>query len=118
MDDIKPGELYPEVSKRDFIKRLAEKLDVSQEQAYYIYNGFMNTLAETLLNNEGVVLYKIGKFEIKQSNLRKARNYFNNNEIVDVPPRPYVKFKFAREFKALYRKYNTGRDENGPKRDN
>ena len=86
--------------KTDFIKAMAIKAQMSQEEARVAYEAFMDVLKETL-PNEKVILSGFGNFELQHKEARVAMNP-KTGEKIDVEEHNVPTFKFCKAFKEMF----------------
>ena len=86
------------MTKADVIKQMAEKTGMKAGDAMKMYNAFVATLTEGLLEGEGVQLAGFGTFLIRERAERTGRNPQSGEEIT-IPASKQVTFKAAKALK-------------------
>jgi nucleoid DNA-binding protein len=84
------------MTKKDIIKTLADKFEVSQADSKRIVQGTFNAIVDTLLSEGRIELRGFGVFEVKTRKQRNARNP-QTGETVVVPERKVIAFKPGKE---------------------
>lgn len=87
--------------KTDFIKIMAEKAEMSQEEARRAYDAFIDTIKEELPKEKKITLAGFGNFELVEKEARKGMNPKTGEEI-DVPAHNVPNFKFCKAFKEMF----------------
>jgi len=90
------------VTKKEIVKQIADKLDLTQLKTKEIVQLTFDAIVETLLEDGRIELRNFGVFEVKQRKARKARNP-RTGERVDVPPKNVVTFKPGKEMEDKVR---------------
>jgi nucleoid DNA-binding protein len=82
------------VTKKEIVKDIADKLDLTQLKTKEIVQMTFDAIIDTLIESDDhrIELRNFGVFEVKQRQARKARNP-RTGEPVDVPPKNVVTFK-------------------------
>jgi nucleoid DNA-binding protein len=88
------------MSKGDLKKYVVENTGVTLAEAGKIVDVVIAGLVEELLSEKKTTLPNFGRFEIKETKARKARNPRTGEEVM-VPAKKAVKFKAARELKEV-----------------
>jgi len=83
------------VTKKQIIKQLADKFQMSQTDTKNIVQGTFDTIIEVIADNGRIELRNFGVFEVKSRAARKARNPKTGEE-VSVPAKRVVTFKPGR----------------------
>ena len=65
------------MNKKDFVKEVAKRSELSEYAINEIYNVSYELIAETLIRGENVEISKIGTFVL---NTKKAKNLFGENK--------------------------------------
>lgn len=83
------------MTKKEIIKQLAEKFQLSQTDTKNIVQGTFDTIIEVIAERGRIELRNFGVFEVKDRAARKARNPKTGEE-VNVPAKRVVTFKPGR----------------------
>jgi len=83
------------VTKKEIIKQLAEKYNLSQTDTKNIVQGTFDTIIEVIATTGRIELRNFGVFEVKGRAARKARNPKTGEEVY-VPAKKVVTFKPGR----------------------
>jgi nucleoid DNA-binding protein len=107
----------PLVTKKEIVKDIADKLDLTQLKTKEIVQKTFDAIVETLVETGRIELRNFGVFEVKQRAARKARNP-RTGERVDVPPKNVVTFKPGKKMEERVRQMTnvpllTSEDEDG-----
>lgn len=86
------------VLKQDLIIRAAGRVDITQAKAKEVIDGFLADITEALSKGDEVTLHGFGKFTIKATAARTARNPITGDP-VNVPAKRKVAFKAQRALK-------------------
>jgi len=88
------------MTKKDFIKRLANKAGTTIKEAEKFFEAFSDTMLETFLENENIRMPKLGIFKVVTTKERKGYNPATGEEIT-IPARKQVKFKQSEHLKKV-----------------
>jgi nucleoid DNA-binding protein len=80
------------MTKKDIVRSIAEKLDLTQLQTKEIVQKTFDAIVETIVEERRIELRNFGVFEVKRRAARKARNP-KTGEKVDVKEKFVVTFK-------------------------
>ena len=80
------------MTKKEIVRSIAEKLEMTQQCTKDIVQKTLDTLIETLVVERRIELRNFGVFEVKRRASRKARNP-KTGEIVNVEEKFVVSFK-------------------------
>jgi len=80
------------MTKKEFVKVLAENLGVSQKDADVAFSAVFGTLEEVLINGDEVSVPKFGKFFVGVQAARTCRNP-QTGDPIEVPEKNVPKFK-------------------------
>lgn len=83
------------MTKKDIVKTLADRFQLSQVDAKKVVQGTFDAILETLLANGRIELRNFGVFEVKMRKARKARNPRTGAEVF-VAEKRVVTFKPGR----------------------
>lgn len=93
------NQLLPsDLNTKEFIKALAEKLDVSQKEAENLLDDTTKVIRETLSEDKKLTVLHLGSFQVKKSASRSAYIPALNKKAL-VPPRKVVQFQAADSLK-------------------
>ena len=79
-------------TKKDIVKRIANKLNLSQADTKKTVQGMLDEIVEILASEGRLELRGFGVFKVKQRAERKARNPKTGEEVI-IPARKVVTFK-------------------------
>lgn len=85
------------MSRIGFIEAVAQKLDISEDEAGEFILLMVDTLTESLIKSRRVELDEFGTFLIKTSKPRTAIN-IQTQEVYPIPPQDYPAFEPAAAF--------------------
>jgi nucleoid DNA-binding protein len=80
------------MTKKDIVRSIAEKLDLTQLQTKEIVQKTFDAIVETIVEERRIELRNFGVFEVKRRAARKARNPKTGEKV-------FVKEKFVVTFK-------------------
>jgi DNA-binding protein HU-beta len=86
------------MTKKDFVKVLADGMSVSQKDAEKAFNGVFDAIANSLLSGEEVSIPKFGKFVPAVQGARTCRNP-KTGDTIEVPEKKAIKFKPSKTLK-------------------
>jgi integration host factor subunit beta len=88
------------MTKSDMAEKLAEKLNITKQQAETIINLFTNSIVEALSKGDKVEIRGFGSFRIRHRAAKEGRNP-KTGEKVFVPPKKVPFFKTGKEFRLI-----------------
>lgn len=88
------------MKKRDFIKEIAKKSQMSISDVDRVIKTFVDTLVENLVKGEVISLSGLGSFRVKSRKARPARN-LKTNEIISVPAGKKINFRPTKTLKKV-----------------
>ena len=88
------------MTKADLIEAVAKAVDVSKREAETIVNTFLDSIIDSLNNNEGVELRGFGSFRIREREARTGRNP-RTGANVEVKPKRVPYFKVGKHLKEM-----------------
>lgn len=88
------------MKKAEFIKAVAEKLEVTQVEARATLEGVFETIEDTLVEGKKVPLGDIGKLEVRDRAARKGHNP-QTQESIDIPASKAIALKVGKHGKSL-----------------
>lgn len=88
------------MNKKELIKAVAEKVEMSQKDVAVIVNLVFETFSTALSEGQDIKVAGFGAFKVKERAERKARNPQTQEEIV-VPATKVVSFKPAKQLKDI-----------------
>ena len=86
------------VVKQDLIIRAAGRVDITHVKAGEVLNGILADITDALSKGDEVTLHGFGKFTVKATAARTARNPITG-EAVNVPAKRKVVFKAQKALK-------------------
>jgi DNA-binding protein HU-beta len=90
--------LTDNLNTKDFIKALAEKLDVSQKEAENLLQQTTQVFREAVSEEKKLTVLHLGSFQVKKSDSRSAYIPALNKKAL-VPPKRMVQFQAADSLK-------------------
>lgn len=87
------------MTKGEFIKFYANKMDISQADARKHVDGFMDCVKEVLLEEDKLSFTGFGAFEIKHRKARMGRNPRKPEEEIEIKAYSTPVFKAGKTFK-------------------
>jgi nucleoid DNA-binding protein len=91
------------MTKKEIVRSIAERLNLTQLQTANIVQNVFESLAETLVTEGRIELRNFGVFEVKKRKARKARNPRTGEE-VQVKEKNVVVFKTGKALEDALRK--------------
>jgi len=88
------------MTKSDMAEKLAEKLNITKQQAEGIINIFTNSIIEALSKGDKVEIRGFGSFRVRHRSAKEGRNP-KTGEKVFVPPKKVPFFKTGKEFRLI-----------------
>lgn len=89
------------MNKNDFIKSIAEKMEVSAAQAARYYEAMTETITEGLKDAGKISLNGLGNFELKHKAARQGINPLTKQKI-SIAASNAPTFKFSAAYKKLF----------------
>ena len=86
------------MTKAEIVAEISKKTGIEKNAVLMVVEGVMESIRESLANNENVYLRGFGTFEVIRRNEKMARN-ISKGETVVVPAHNIPKFKPCKEFK-------------------
>ena len=86
------------MNKSDLIAKIADKAALSKKDAEKALNAFVETVTETLVAGDKVVLVGFGSFETKKRAARKGKNP-QTGAVIDIPAATVPAFKVGKALK-------------------
>lgn len=80
------------MNNKEFISALAKRSDYKSADVQHMVRTTVNAITETLLNEGGVSLSRLGSFDVKKRNERIINNPSTGQRML-VPPKLVVNFK-------------------------
>lgn len=81
------------VTKRDLVVKVSDKTNLTQQQAFYAIQGFIDEITECLAEGDTVALRNFGSFQVTETKPKIGRNPKKPYLSVKIPARQVVKFK-------------------------
>ena len=78
--------------KKEFVKKIAEKLDKPLVEVERIVDVLFETIKESMKKEEQIIIKEFGKFEVVEKAGRVGRNPQTGEQIM-IKPKKVVKFK-------------------------
>lgn len=86
------------MNKSQLVTKVAEKSGLTKKDVNKVVDSFMETVEETLLEGEKVVLVGFGTFEVKTRKARSGRNP-RTGEVIEVAEKNIPVFKAGKAIK-------------------
>ena len=94
------------MNTREFIKELAEKLDIPQKEAYHLLKSTTAVLSDALVKGDSISIQKLGNFSVKKTEPRKVFNPRIKKRVL-TPPKRSVEFQPANPLKEKMKNIRT-----------
>ena len=88
------------VTKQDFIDRVASKADLSKRDAGKAVDAFLDTVTESLRRRDSITFTGFGKFSTSQRAAREGVNPRNPSQKVHIPAATVPKFSAGSQLKS------------------
>lgn len=88
------------MTKSDMAEKLAEKLNITRQQAEGIINIFTNSIIEALSKGDKVEIRGFGSFRVRHRSAKEGRNPKTGAKVF-VPPKKVPFFKTGKEFRLI-----------------
>ena len=88
------------MTKKDIVLKIANETKMKQQDIKKIVQKTLDTIIDSLVNNQTVELRNFGIFKVKSRRGRTGRNP-RTGQVVPVPPKKVVVFKPGLEMKKL-----------------
>lgn len=86
--------------KNDFVAKLAETADITKMDAEYVYDNFLKTLTNCLLEGDEVVFRGFGIFSVVEFKDREGISPKDKSSIL-IPKHRKLKFKGGKTIRTL-----------------
>ena len=86
------------MNKTELIAAVAEKASISKKESEVVINAALDTIIDSLKNDEKVQLVGFGGFETKKREARMGRNP-KTKEAIEIPATTIPVFKAGKAFK-------------------
>jgi DNA-binding protein HU-beta len=86
------------VNKGELVDAIASKVSVTKKEADAILTAMMDTIMESVSNDEKVTLVGFGTFEARQRQAREGRNP-STGEAIKIPATTVPAFSAGKQFK-------------------
>ena len=86
------------MNKKELVAAIAEKAEIKKVEAEAVLNAITETVTEELEKGEEVVLYGLGKFEVRERAARNGRNP-QTGEAITIAASKVPAFKAAKALK-------------------
>ena len=90
------------MNNKEFISRLATKMDISPKEAKKLTTTFINELAENLDDGNSLTIQGFGSFEVKKKLERIVVNPTTKQRML-VPPKLALSFKPSNLLKDIFK---------------
>ncbi|QZE12574.1 HU family DNA-binding protein [Mycoplasma sp. Ms02] len=88
------------MTKKEFVTRIAERIDVPVKKAEQFLDAFVFILKEELIAEEKVQLSDLGTFSTQIKRGRTTKNAFTG-ELLEIPEKRVVKYKPSKYLREL-----------------
>lgn len=85
------------MTKAEVISQIAKNTGIEKVQIQQVVEAFMDTVKDSMKNNENIYLRGFGSFIVKHRSEKKARN-ISKNTTITIPARNVPAFKPAKTF--------------------
>ncbi|KDR94683.1 DNA-binding protein HU-beta [Peptoclostridium litorale DSM 5388] len=92
------------MNKAELVAKMAEKSNLTKKDAEAALNAFIESVQETLINNEKVQLVGFGTFEVRERAARTGRNPRNPEQEIEIPASKAPVFKAGKGLKEVVNK--------------
>lgn len=89
------------MTKHDFIKKFAEKANLTQKDAREVNEAFWETIVEAMKDEEGIAPIMGVRFWVTHRDARMGRNP-QTGEPITIPAKNIPKVKFSASFKDRF----------------
>jgi DNA-binding protein HU-beta len=86
------------MNKTELIKAVSEKAEITQKDAARVLETMLETITNTLANEDKVQIIGFGTFEVRERSARKGRNPQTGEEL-EIPASKAPAFKPGKELK-------------------
>jgi nucleoid DNA-binding protein len=87
------------LNKKDIVKLIAEKLNLTYEASENIYDSVSDVYFESLLRGDEIKLGSLGKFSITTAAARVGHNPKDPTQKINIPSRKKVHFSASKTIK-------------------
>jgi len=91
------------MTKAEIVNEIAKNTGLNKEEVLKTVEAFMESVKNTLANDENVYLRGFGSFIVKERAEKTARN-ISKNETIIIPAHNIPAFKPSKEFTKVVRK--------------
>lgn len=91
------------MKKPEFVKKMAKKAGCTQIEAEIAYDAFVETLTESLVDNDKTTIHGLGVFWTDEVEERERRDPRNGDPVL-VPAHIRPKFRWSKSFVSSFRK--------------
>lgn len=88
------------MTKKDFVAQVATKTGLPVYKATKFVDAVLETIQESLVEDERIALPGFGTFEVRERGVRQGRNP-QTGEAITIPPRKYPCFKPGIRFREM-----------------
>lgn len=93
------------MNKTELVKKISDKLESSQKEAEKMISCFMETITETLQQNEEISIRGFGTFALRQSKERQSLHP-KTRQPITIPASQIPYFKISKNFKKNFKDKN------------
>lgn len=93
----------PNVYLKEFIREFAENAGITEVNAEFLTGKFLETIKETLLDNQSICFPEFGVFELRETAERNGCN-FSTMESCTIPAGSRILFRPSKSLKAYLSK--------------
>ena len=86
------------MNRTQLIEQMAIKSELTKKDADKLLNAFIDTITETMKNDEKITLVGFGTFEVRERAAREGRN-LRTGEPMHIAAAKYPAFKAGKSFK-------------------
>ncbi|MDO5037236.1 MAG: HU family DNA-binding protein [Tissierellia bacterium] len=92
------------MNKSELVASMAEKSNLTKKDTEVALNAFIQTVEESLAQDEKVQLVGFGTFEVRQRKAREGRNPRNPEEVIHIPASKAPVFRAGKALKEIVNK--------------
>lgn len=92
------------MNKSELVASISEKSSLTKKDAEAALNAFIETVEESLAEEEKVQLVGFGTFEVRHRKAREGRNPRNPEEVIHIPASKAPVFRAGKALKEIVNK--------------
>lgn len=87
------------LKKCDIVKDVALRTGFREEDVQKVYEAVLNSIHDSILDGDDILLWRIGRFIVREAPLREYVSFENPNEKIQISGRHYVRFAISQLLK-------------------